>query len=248
MTLWRLEWLRLIRTRRWIALVAVYLFFGLLGPISAKYLGEILARFGGGIEVTFPDPVPADGIAQFAGDASQIGLLISVVVAAGALCLDATPEIGTFFRTRVPDLRRILTPRLVVTVTAVLGAFALGTAAAWYETVVLIGRVPIGALWSGWFLTALYLVFAMTLVGAVAARTRSVLTTVLITLLILLGLPILGIAPDVGRWLPSHLLGAMDGLVRGGQFGDYLRAAGVTALLSMFSFWLAVAWNSRRET
>ena len=58
MTLWRLEWLRLIRTRRWIALVAVYLFFGLLGPIGAKYIGEILARFGGGIEVSFPIQFP----------------------------------------------------------------------------------------------------------------------------------------------------------------------------------------------
>ncbi len=37
---WRLEWLRLTRTPRTIALAGVYLFFGLLGPVTAKYLQE----------------------------------------------------------------------------------------------------------------------------------------------------------------------------------------------------------------
>src|SRR5664279_3790107 len=37
-TTWRLEWLRLTRSRRWIALVAVYLVFGLIGPVMAKYM------------------------------------------------------------------------------------------------------------------------------------------------------------------------------------------------------------------
>ena len=41
MTTWQLEWLRLTRSRRWIALVAVYLVFGLIGPVMAKYMASI---------------------------------------------------------------------------------------------------------------------------------------------------------------------------------------------------------------
>ncbi len=45
MTLWRLERLRLIRTYRWLALFGVvYLVFGLLGPVMAAYLPDILSR------------------------------------------------------------------------------------------------------------------------------------------------------------------------------------------------------------
>ena len=247
MSLWRLEWLRLIRTRRWIALLAVYLFFGLLGPIGARYMGEILARFGGGLEVTIPDPVPADGITQYVSNASQVGLLVAVVVAAGALCLDATPEIGVFFRTRVPGTRRILGPRYGVTVVAVVAAFTIGTLAAWYETVVLLGSIPIGGLVGGWALGSLYLAFAVAVVAAVAARTRSVLATVTITILILLGLPILGVVPDVGRWLPSHLVGALDGMVRETKPIDYLPATIVTSVGTALALWLAVTWAGRRE-
>ena len=74
MTLWRLEWLRLVRTRRLVALLSVYAFFGLAGPLTARYLAEILGAIGTeGVQIQFPEPTPADGIAQFVSNASQIG-------------------------------------------------------------------------------------------------------------------------------------------------------------------------------
>ena len=45
--------------------------------------------------------MPADGIAQFVGNASQIGLLVVVLVAASALAFDARREMAVFLRTRV---------------------------------------------------------------------------------------------------------------------------------------------------
>ena len=60
MNLWRLEWLRLVRTHRLLVLLGVYLFFGLTGPLTARYLPQILAALGTeGIRVEFPAPVPA---------------------------------------------------------------------------------------------------------------------------------------------------------------------------------------------
>ena len=80
MTLWRLEWLRLVRTHRLLALVGIYLFFGLIGPLTARYLSAILGRLGTeGVRVEFPEPTPADGIAQFVVNAYQIGLLVVVL-------------------------------------------------------------------------------------------------------------------------------------------------------------------------
>ena len=85
MSLWRLEWLRLVRTRRLVALLSVYAFFGLVGPLSARYLAEIIRAVGtNGVQVQFPTPTPADGIAQFVSNASQIGLLVVVLIAASA--------------------------------------------------------------------------------------------------------------------------------------------------------------------
>jgi ABC-2 type transport system permease protein len=250
MTLWRLEWLRLIRTRRWIALFGVYVFFGLLGPLTARYLSEIVSFAGGELEgatVEFPPPVPADGMAQYVSNAMQIGTLVAVVVAAGAVAFDAIPEMGMFLRTRVDDVRRILTPRVVVTTGAVVAAFALGALTAWYETWALIGAVPAGGVLAGIGFGALFLVFVVSLVAAVAGRSGSVLSTVMLSIVILLVLPIIGIADAVGTWLPTHLAGALADLTADGTASDYLPAALAAVVASAVLLWAATRLAAARE-
>lgn len=247
MNLWRLEWLRLVRTKRWIALVGVYVFFGLLGPLSARYLGEIVERFGGGVEVAFPPPVPADGMIQYVSNVSQVGLLVAVVVAAGSLAFDAKPEMGVFLRTRVSRVWDILLPRLVVSFLAIGLSFLLGALAAWYETVVLIGSLPVGGTLAGIGYGLLYLALVVAVVAAAGSRSKNVLGAVMITIVVLLVMPIVGLVQAIGRWLPSHLVGALSGIPGGEAIGEYLPASATTAALIGLSLWLAVRWSAARE-
>jgi ABC-2 type transport system permease protein len=247
MNLWKLEWIRLIRTRRWLALVGVYVFFGLLGPLSARYLGEIVKRFGGGVEVTFPPPVPADGMVQYVSNVSQIGLLVALVVVAGSLAFDARPEMGVFLRTRVAKVWDILVPRLTVSFAAVGISFVLGALAAWYETVVLIGSLPVGGTLAGVGYGLLYLAMVVAVVAAAGSRARNVLGAVLVTIVVLLAMPIIGIVEAVGEWLPSYLVGALAAIPGGTPTGDYLPAATVTLALTGLALFLAVRWSAARE-
>jgi ABC-2 type transport system permease protein len=248
MTLWRLEWLRLLRTRRWIALFAVYLFFGLTGPPLARYANEILKRFASnGMEVTIPPAVPADGITNFVKNASQIGLVVVVVVAAGALAFDAKPEIGAFLRTRTASTRTILTPRFCVSAVAAIAAFVAGALAAWYETAVLIGPVGAGGMLAGIGLGALYLAFTVAVVALAASLSRGVLGAVMLALAVLIALPVVGLIRGVGPWMPSELVGAMDALVRGAPVSDYARAMCSAVVAGLVALWLAVRYSARRE-
>ena len=43
MSLWRLEWLRLVRTPRALALGAVFIVLGLLEPVATRYQSQIFA-------------------------------------------------------------------------------------------------------------------------------------------------------------------------------------------------------------
>ncbi|MEV6966010.1 hypothetical protein AB0M47_12925 [Hamadaea sp. NPDC051192] len=178
MTLWRLEWLRLARTRRLLTILAVYAFFGLTGPLTARYVGEILRAVGTeGVQVTFPEPTPADGIAQFVGNASQIGLLVVTMVAASALAFDARREMSVFLRTRLTSVRPVVLTAYAVNAAAAVAGFALGTACAWYETAVLIGAPPAGSMLIGVAYSSVFLAFAVALVALVAALVRGVLPT-----------------------------------------------------------------------
>lgn len=247
MSLWKLEWIRLFRTRRWIALLGVYLFFGLIGPLSARYIREIIESFGGGVQVVLEDPVAADGIASYVSNAAQIGLLVAVGIAAAALAFDAKPQMGIFLRTRVSHIRHIIAPRYVVVALAIMVSYAAGSIAALYESTVLMGSLPFGGWLLGTVLGCVYLAFAVAVVAAVAGKSKSVLVTTVVAIGVLLLLPLIGIAPEIGEWLPSYLVGAIDSLVRGGEFSEYWRSLGVTVTLTAASLWLAVRWAEQRE-
>jgi len=250
MTLWRLEWIRLVRSRRWVALVGVFLFFGLLGPLTAAFLPEILEAVGGDLEgaiIELPPPTAVDGMGQYISNAIQIGVLVSVVVAASAVAFDAVPEMGVFLRSRVRRVSVLLLPRAAVAAGAVVAAFWLGTFAAWYETAVLIEAPDPVAVLLGGLLASLFLVFAVAVVTFMSGVATSVAGIVIWSLVVLLTLPILGIVERIGRWLPSHLPGAMPALVGGAEFSDYLVAVAVTVGLTIAAFAGGARLIARRE-
>lgn len=248
MTLLRLELLRMVRTHRWLVLVGIYVFFGVLGPLTARYLGELIERFGtGDMVIEAPEPEPVDGVVQFVGNASQLGLLAVVVVAAAALSLDARPEVSAFLRTRVERAGRLLVPRFVVVGATAVGALVAGTAVTWALTAVLIGGLPAGAMVLGTFLGALYLAFAVAVVGAMAAVLRSVPGVSLASLGVLIVLPIAGLVPALKVWLPSQLFAAVAGLVEGAPASDYVRATVVTLVVTPAIVAYAMWRYDRRE-
>jgi ABC-2 type transport system permease protein len=250
MTLWRLEILRLIRTRRVIALFGVYVFFGLLGPLTARYLGEIVGFAGAdlqGATIEFPAATPKDGMAHYISNAGQIGTLIAVVVAAGALAFDAIPEMGVFLRTRVKGVSAILLPRVVVTSVAIVAAFAVGALTAWYETWALIGGLPAGPVLAGIGYGSVFVVFVVALVTAAAGWARGVLSSVMISIVALLAMPVIGIVDAVADWLPTHLMSALVELPAGAAASDYLPATLSAIVLTVALLGLGLAGARRRE-
>jgi ABC-2 type transport system permease protein len=248
MTLWRLERARVWRTRSWLIVAGVYAFFGALGPITARYMEQILTRFGGGVEIVATPPAsPANAIGQFLGNAGQLGLLAVVVVAAGALSVDARPELAAFLRTKVPSAARLLLPRYATSAGLAAASLVLGTVIAWVLTVALIGTPPVGALLVGTLYGMLFLGFAVAVVAALAGFTRSQATTVFAALAVLLAFPLVGIVDAVGSWLPSELLGAAAAMVEGEPASAFVRAVAVTVLATAGLLVLAVRRFAARE-
>ena len=250
MNLWRLEWLRLRRSPRLVSLIAVYLFFGFTGPLLAKYASTIFAHASGtgGVKIVFPEPVPADGIVNFVSNAAQTGLLVVIVIAAGTLALDARRGLAAFYRTRVHRSRDLVLPRAAVTAGAAITAYTLGTLAAWYETVVLLGRLPVGAVLAGLLCEAVYLTTAVAITALAATLVRGSLATIGVALGALLVMPLVGMWRPLGRVLPSALVSAPAELATGGQgFAHFLPALGVGVGLTGVLLVAAVALAGRRE-
>lgn len=245
MNLWRLEVLRLLRTYRVWILAGIFGFFGVLGPVTAAYLPEIVDRLGGGAEIIVPDATPELAMAQYLGNALQLGLLAISFIAALALAFDAKPEMSAFLRTRA-TISQILAPRYVVNMIAAAGSFLLASGVAFAVTTVLIDIPSVGGTIVGSVLVGLYLCFAVALTGLFASLVRGVPGTALLTVGSLILLSIVGLVPVIGPWLPSDLVGSYDALIGGGDF-VYWRGIASAIVLSIAAIGFSAFRMQRRE-
>ena len=248
MSLWRLEWLRLTRTPRALTLAAVFMLFGLLEPALTRYQSQILGHVGNGVRITFPPATPAQGISSYASELSGIGLIVVVVMAAGAFSFDAHQGLATFLRTRVPSVWQLVAPRFAVWAAAAALAYLLGTLAAWFETGLLIGAPAAAGLLAGILCGAAYLAFAVAVTALAASVVRNTLATVGIALALLLLLPTAGAYHPVDAWLPTTLASAPADLAsRSHQLSHYLPTFAVTVAASAAALAVAVARLRARE-
>lgn len=243
MNLWRLEVLRLMRTRRWLSIVAVLIGFGFLSPLTVKYLADIIEQFGGGhVRIIVPEPQVTDGMREFVGNTQQLGILAVVLVTASALAFDTRPEAAAFLRSRVDSTLRLLLPRYSVNAAFAALAFLLGSLAAWYETEVLLGSLPatrtVAAIASGMLFEA----FVVTVVTAAAGIARSFVQTTILAVALLISLPVLGLIDALEPWLPSRLSSMLATLDVPRETLDYLRPA----LVALASIPLALWFTAKR--
>jgi ABC-2 type transport system permease protein len=179
---------------------------------------------------------------------ARTGRLVAVVgVSASALAFDARRESAVFLRTRVTGVSAIVLPAYAMNVAVAVTAFAVGSLTAWYETTVLLGRLPWPAVLLGIAFGGLFLAFAVAAVAFVASVVRGTLAAAGVTLGILLGLALVGTATGTDRWLPTYLVGAMAGLVRDTRAVDYMPATAVTTTLCVVLLAGAIMLGARRE-
>jgi ABC-2 type transport system permease protein len=247
-SVWRLELLRLFRTLRWVGLLASYLVFGIAMPIVTRYQEALFRNLGGDVQVIVPPPTPAQAIAAYLQNAMQIGLLVSVLIAAGSLAFDARPEWAAFLRTRSRSPWDLVGPKYATNAGAAALSFGLGLAAAWVGAEALIGSLPPGGLAYGLVFGALYLGFAVAVVACTAGLARTVIGAGGLALVVLIVLPILGQVPAFEPWLPSTLVGAPTEIAQGAAATDYLRAAIVAAAATPALLAGSVRLLARRES
>lgn len=246
MTLWKVEWLRLWRTRRWIALAGVYVGFGLIGPVLARYGPQLAAHAAGNIKITLPPPTPIDGPTQYVRNSIQVALVVALVVAANTLAFDNRPAYSAFYRTRVRKVVTLIAPRYCVAAASTIAAFVLGSSAAWYETTVLLGHLDAGRFILSVGLEAVYLALATAVVACAASLVRTTLATAGISIAVLAALPLLAVIDPLGHWTPSALVGSIDAILRGRPAHEFLRAL-ATAVIATGGLLAVGAYRLQRR-
>lgn len=211
----RKELLEQWRTRRLWVLAIAFVFFGLLGPITAKMTPELLKLVGNsapGVVIQMPPPTLDDAKLQYAKNLSQMLPLIVLLVAMGAVSTEK--ERGTLPMVLAKPVSRgmVLAAKYLVLVFVVLLSLAAGALAAYYYTQVLFGGLGLREFLGYNLSAALNLLVVLTLTFAASTVASGTVMAGALAFGLWLLSALVSSIPVLGRshwWLPALIVAAL---------------------------------------
>ena len=226
------EFLESWRTYRLWIMLAVFVFFGILSPATAKLLPELLngVDMGGGQVLNLPDPTAMDSWAQFFKNISQMGALVLIIVFCGLMANELSKGTLVNVLTKGAPRPAVVLAKFVVagflwTVSYLLslGVTYLYNSYFWGVTPLPNAFLAFACLW----LFGLLLIALMILGGLL---TRSIAGALVAVAVVVVGLNIVNIAPHAARFNPISLATNALGLLSGDAVpGDIWPAFGIAA-------------------
>ena len=196
------------RSRRLVAVAAVFLFFGFLSPLGAKLLPDLMKSLGdtGGIVIEFPTPTAQDGLLQHVKNTSQIGVFLAVLVTMGTLAQEKERGTAAMILSKPASRASFLLSKFV-SLTLIFGlCLTLGGLACYYYTIVLFKGIGEACFVEMNLLLALFIEFylAVTLLGSTVARSQVAAGGLGLGAVFVAA--ILGALPRIGDYVPTALL------------------------------------------
>jgi ABC-2 type transport system permease protein len=214
------------RTGRLVAVAAVFVLFGILGPLTDRYLKEILDAVGsqsGGMTFTVPAPSLQGDLTQVLKNLSQFGIVCALLLAMGAVAWEKERGTAGMILTKPASRASFLAAKLVAISLNLAIATLLGCGLGYLYTALLYpsnfpfgGYVAMAAIL--WWTMVVFV--AITLLGS--TLTRSAMAAAGLAFIAFLVLGILASIPMIGPWSPLGILTPAQHLALGEPAGDFL--------------------------
>ena len=240
------------RTRRLPLVGMLFLVVGLLSPLTARYLPEILkAALGDQLTVPIPDPTAAAALEQLQKNIGQLATLAAIALAMGAVAGELDKGTAALVLAQPVSRTAFIAAKLAALAVVLAVSTILAVAVAWAYTAILFEPLPVG----GWvalaFLDWLALMAWMSLTFLASAATGSTTAAAGLGFLGWIVISLLAVVPALERVLPSGLTapaallaaGTTDGL----DAGRLATAVAGTAVLVLAGAAGAVLAFRRRE-
>jgi ABC-2 type transport system permease protein len=215
-TLLRKELLEAWRTRRLPVVAVLFLVVGIMSPLTAKYLNEIVTLAAGDqLPLALPDPTVSMALAQFQKNLGQLGALAAIALAMGSVSGELDRGTAAMVLAQPVGRPAFLAAKLLA-IAVVLGiAMLIGSAVAWAYTAILFEPLPLG----GWLAMTVLSWLALTSWAALtflaSAATGSTMAAAGIGFVALIGLSLVAIVPVIDRLLPTGLAAPAIALATG---------------------------------
>lgn len=237
------------RTYRLLILLAVFFAFGVMSPLAAKLMPELLASFAvPGMDISLPPPTVMDSWAQFFKNVSQMGLIVLAVVLGGTLSTELSRGTLTHLLTKGLPRPTVILSKYAAMALLWTAAYALAfLVTLLYSAYLFPGEAVANLVLSaaGMWLFGLFLLAALLAASALTGATYGAL---LLTVALLVALALLNISPALQDYNPLLLVSANVPLLAGTLTASSLTPAlAVTAMLCALLVLAAVLLFRKRQ-
>lgn len=214
-----------IRTSRLVAVAVVFVLFGILGPLTDRYMKELLDAVGsqGGMTFQVPPPSLKGDLGQILKNLSQFGVICALLLAMGAVAWEKERGTAGMIMTKPASRGAFLAAKLTAISLNLAVAVTLGGGLGYIYTALLYpapfplaGYIAMAAIL--WWTLVVFV--AITLLGSTASRSAIAAAGLAFVAFIVLG--ILVTVPVVGPWSPLGLLTPASHLALGEDAGNFL--------------------------
>lgn len=242
----RKELLEQWRTRRLAIVGIVFLVLGIISPITAKYLPDLIKALGTGeITIEVPPPTIADSMMQIVRQVSQFGLLIAFLLAMGMVAGEKERGTAPFVLTKPVSRGAFIAAKAVALGVVLLIAMAMAGLGGYVYTVMLfeppdpVAFVGMCAL----LLLQLLVIASVVLLASTIAPSTIAAGGIALGIVIVAG--IVSVVPAIGEYMPMAL-STVATLVGIGEPVDNPAGPVVVGLLTIVAS-LGIAWLSFRR-
>jgi ABC-2 type transport system permease protein len=245
--LWK-ELLEQWRSYRMLMVIALLTAFGIVGPLTARYLNEILAAIPNmpqGLALVLPKPDVTMSVEQLLKNFAQFGLILALLVPMAAVAGEKTSGTAAMTLSKPVSRAAFLVAKLsALAITFALGV-AAGTAVGYAYTGLLFTWMPPAgfAALAALLLAYLLAYVSITLMASTLMRSQLAAAGLAFGIAIVCGL--LSSVPTWGHYFPAGLLPWAQQLALGANPPAEWAALAVT--LGVIPVMLGIAWISLRR-
>lgn len=240
----RKELLEAWRTRRLPVVAVLFLVVGIVSPLTARYMREVLdLALGDQMAVPLPVATAASALEQLQKNLGQLGAMVAIALAMGSVSGELDRGTAALILAQPATRGAFLAAKIVAIGVVLAVGVAVATVVAWIYTAVLFEPLPIG----GWFAMAVLSWLALMTWAAItflaSVATGSTTAAAGVGFVALIALSLLAIVPALDRLLPTGLtlpaiqLAAGIGSVDAGRL-----ATAVLGTVALIGLSVGAAW------
>jgi ABC-2 type transport system permease protein len=234
------------RTHRLLIVVATFALFGIGVPLLMKFLPEIAKLSKDAMQMEIPPATAVQTFNQFAGMMGQLGVVVAVMVAMGAVANELRH--GTAVTTLSKPISRaafVAAKLIAISVTFML-ALAVGASVCFFYTNGLIGEANATAFLQFNLLMGLFLLFCLAMTVFFSCLFKSSLAAGGLAIAAIISQTMMTSVPVVGDFLPAKLIGWGTAILAG-HSPPYWWAIGTTVGLTVLAVYLGQHFLKNKE-